>query len=115
MIIDKVGSVSSSYQPSVIDGSVPQLNVSGALAHSQAGTIEHSATAVEKAAHVANTSMEYQSSQIRFNVTNESGRTVVRMVDTQTKQVLLQIPNEQMVQIAQDPAKLQGLALNRKA
>jgi flagellar protein FlaG len=113
MNIDKVGSATS-YQPSVIDGSTTQLNVSGALAHSSSGAIEHSATAVEKAAHVANTSMEYLSSQIRFNVTNESGRTVVRMVDTQTRQVLLQIPNEQMVRIAQDPARLQGLALNRK-
>jgi flagellar protein FlaG len=59
--------------------------------------------------------MENVSSQIRFNVTNESGQTVVKMVDTQTNQVLLQIPNEQMVRIAQDPAKFQGLALNRKA
>lgn len=114
MNIDRIGSVSSS-QPSVIDDSMPQLSLHGAQAHSQAGAIQHSATAVEKAAHVANKSMEYLSSQIRFNVTNESGRTVVRMVDTQTRQVLLQIPNEQMVQIAQDPAKLQGLALNRKA
>jgi flagellar protein FlaG len=114
MIIDKVG-LPGSYQPSVIDGSTPQHDVSGALAHSQAGAIEHSTTAVEKAAHVANKSMEYQSSQIRFNVTNESGRTIVKMVDTQTKQVLLQIPNEQMVKIAQDPAKLQGLALNQEA
>jgi flagellar protein FlaG len=115
MIIDKIGSASSSYQPSVIDGSPPQLDASGEPAHPQAGVIEHPAATVEKAVNVANKSMEYLSSQIRFNVTNESGRTVVQMVDTQTKQVLLQLPNEQMIQIAQDPAKLLGLALNRKA
>ncbi|MGA7180246.1 MAG: flagellar protein FlaG [Thiobacillaceae bacterium] len=114
MIIDKVGSAVS-YQPPVIGGSTPQPDVSGAQAHSQTEAIGHSARTVEKAAHAANQRMENVSSQIRFNVSNESGKTVVKMVDTQTNQVLLQIPNEQMVRIAQDPAKLQGLALNRKA
>ena len=114
MFIDKVGSAGS-YQPSVIDGSTPQPKVPGAQVYSQPGAIEHSAAAVEKAASAANRQMENLSSQIRFNVTNESGKTVVKMVDMQTRQVLLQIPNEQMIQIAQNLDKTQGLALQKRA
>lgn len=114
MFIDKPVPASS-YPPSLIDGPAPPPRVKGAQALSQPDAIEHSATQVDQATHAANKQMEQLSSQIRFNVSNEAGRTIVRMVDTQTKQVLLQIPNEQMMKIAQDPAKLQGLILNQKA
>jgi flagellar protein FlaG len=59
--------------------------------------------------------MESQSALVRFNVTQESGRAVVRMVDTQTNQVLLQIPNMQMLKIAQNLDKTQGLAIQKQA
>ncbi|MGO9445296.1 MAG: flagellar protein FlaG [Thiobacillaceae bacterium] len=87
----------------------------GAQPSMQPGAAGHSATAVKRATEAANTFMESASSQIRFNVSDEAGETVVKMIDVQTKQVLLQIPNEQMIKIAQDPARLQGLAVDQQA
>jgi flagellar protein FlaG len=114
MIIDKLGSIPGSPPPTT-GASLSDNGVSGAQTSLQPGAGGYSPATIEKATHAANRLMESFSSQIRFNVTNESGKIVVRMVDMQTKQVLLQIPNEQMVKIAQDPARLQGLALNQKA
>jgi len=114
MTIDKVG-FPSSNQRLVIDGSVQPQTVKDGSIPSQPIAIEHSAEQVEKAAHVANQRLELAESQIRFNVTNEAGRTVVKMVDTQTKEVLLQIPNEQMMQIAQNLDKTKGMAVQERA
>ncbi len=115
MIIDKPVTASV-YPPPPLDGAaaLPRSN-GGAPALTRPDTREHSPAALDQAAKSANRQMEQIASQIRFNVSNEAGRTIVRMVDTQTKQILLQIPNEQMMKIAQDPAKLQGLILSQKA
>jgi flagellar protein FlaG len=96
-------------------GSMSANAALGAQPSLQPGAVGHSAAAVRKATQAANTFMESASSQIRFNVTDEAGETVVKMVDIQTNQVLLQIPNEQMIKIAQDPARLQGLAVDQQA
>lgn len=114
MVIDKLGSVAN-YPPPAMDGSAPNQAAIRGSGQSLPAAVAHSTEEVGKAANAANRRMELAESQIRFNVTNESGRTVVKMVDTQTKEVLLQIPNEQMMQIAQNLDKIQGLAVQKRA
>ena len=52
---------------------------------------------------------------LQFSIDGESGRTVVRVVDTQTKEVIRQIPSEEIMAIDRALSKLQGLLLHRKA
>ena len=51
---------------------------------------------------------------LQFSVDSSSGRMVVQVMDTQTNQVLQQIPSENMLAIAQSLDKMQGLLFKQK-
>lgn len=50
-----------------------------------------------------------------FSVDNETNTTVIKVVDGDTKEVIRQIPSEEVLALAKDLTKLQGLLLTRQA
>jgi len=54
-------------------------------------------------------------SSLNFSVDNETGKTIVKVMDSETKEVLKQIPSEEMVAIAKAVDKLKGLLVHQKA
>lgn len=68
-------------------------------------------TAVE---HI-NKLVQTLSSDLKFTVDEETGVPVVKVVDTKTKDVIRQIPSEEILAIAQALDRLQGLILHQKA
>lgn len=52
---------------------------------------------------------------LQFSVDGETGKTVIRVVDGVTKEVIRQIPNEEVLAIARAMDRLQGLLLKGKA
>ncbi|MCL4469609.1 MAG: flagellar protein FlaG [Sulfuricella sp.] len=68
-------------------------------------------TAVE---HI-NKFVQTMSSDLKFTVDEETGIQVVKVVDTKTKDVIRQIPSEEILAIAQALDKLQGLIIHQKA
>ena len=55
------------------------------------------------------------SSNLQFSVDQDSGQTIVRIVDVETKDVIRQIPNEEALAIAKSLGKFQGLLIQQKA
>jgi flagellar protein FlaG len=55
------------------------------------------------------------SSDLKFTVDEETGIQVVKVVDTETKDVIRQFPAEEVLAIAQALDKLQGLIIHQKA
>jgi flagellar protein FlaG len=55
------------------------------------------------------------SSNLQFSVDQDSGQTIVRVVETETKDVIRQIPNEEALAIAKSLGKFQGLLIEQKA
>lgn len=55
------------------------------------------------------------SSNLQFSVDQDSGQTIVRVVDVETKDVIRQIPNEEALAIAKSLGKFQGLLIEQKA
>jgi len=55
------------------------------------------------------------SANVEFSVVGDSNKVVVRIVDTQTKQLIRQIPSEQMLEISQVLDRVSGVLLNQKA
>jgi flagellar protein FlaG len=53
-------------------------------------------------------------SDIQFSIDEDSGVTVVKVVDRETKDVIRQIPSEEMLDLAQALDKLQGLLIKQK-
>lgn len=76
---------------------------------------ELSAKAIEEAVDKVAQFVAQTSSEINISVDRDSGMRIVKVVDTETKEVLRQIPSEEVVAIAQVLDKLQGLFLRDKA
>jgi len=54
-------------------------------------------------------------SEISFSIDQDSGIQVVKVLDSQSKDVIRQIPSEEVIQLAQALDKLQGLFVKDKA
>lgn len=50
-----------------------------------------------------------------FSIDEQSGKTVVRVTDTDTGEVIRQIPSLEMLEIARSLDKMQGMLLKQKA
>ncbi|OEY71081.1 hypothetical protein BI198_12515 [Rheinheimera salexigens] len=76
---------------------------------------------VEQALDVVNQAAVFQQRALTFKLDEDSGRTVVTVLDKNTEQVIRQIPTEELLKVSQDIKKLQqemgqslGLLVNRK-
>ncbi|MBK1679963.1 flagellar protein FlaG [Rhodocyclus tenuis] len=54
-------------------------------------------------------------SGLEFAIDKDSGRTLVKVIDQQTREVVRQIPSEEVLTIAKALDKLQGLFIQNKA
>lgn len=54
-------------------------------------------------------------SDLRFSIDEDTGITVVKLIDTQTQTVLRQIPTQEVIEISKALDKLQGLLVKDKA
>lgn len=52
---------------------------------------------------------------LQFSVDEETGKSVVRVIDIQTREIIRQIPSEEAIQIARTLDKVQGLLFNDQA
>jgi flagellar protein FlaG len=71
--------------------------------------------AVAAAVQSANAYVQSVSSSLQFSLDQDTGRTVVKMVDTETEEVLRQFPSEEMLAISKSIDRMQGLLINREA
>jgi flagellar protein FlaG len=63
----------------------------------------------------ANAYVQSVSTSLHFSLDEDTGRTVVKMVDTRTDEVLRQFPSEEMLAISRSIDRMQGLLVNREA
>ncbi len=70
---------------------------------------------VQEVAHQLRQIAEPVARNLQFSVDGDTGKTVIRVVDSATKEVIRQIPNEEVLAIARAMDRLQGLLLKGKA
>ena len=70
---------------------------------------------VKEAIAAANKAVAEHNSSIEFSVDPEHGTTIVRVVDTNTGDVIRQMPSEEMIQIAKVLDQFQGMLIRRRA
>lgn len=74
------------------------------------------AETLDNAVVTLNQAMQQSNQALEFSVDTEANRTVVRMVDTSTGELIRQFPSEAALAISRDIAELQqGLLLKQKA
>lgn len=52
---------------------------------------------------------------LRFSIDEDTGKTIIKVVDTHTDEVIRQFPTEQAIEIARTLDRVQGLLFNDKA
>lgn len=70
---------------------------------------------VKKAVEKISEFVSSRQSELSFSIDDASGSQIVKIMDTQTKQVIRQFPSEEAVAIAHALDKLQGLLIRDKA
>lgn len=76
---------------------------------------EASVEAVEAAIKELNDYIKSASASIQFSLDEDSGRTIVKMVDIETNEVVRQMPSEEALAISKALDRLQGLTVHTKA
>ena len=101
-----VGAVS---QPSAAARGRPALpTLSAPTPAPTPGQVEHAVAEIQRSVGGINTNL-------RFSVDDRSGRTVVTVTDSETREVIRQIPNKEVMEISRALDRMQGLLLNGTA
>lgn len=74
-----------------------------------------SSEAVKQVARQINDFLKSSSSSIEFTVDGDSSTVVVRIVDSQTNELIRQIPSEEMIAISKSLDQMAGLLLKQTA
>lgn len=70
---------------------------------------------VKQAVEHVNKMVQSMTNDLKFTVDEDTGIQVVKVMDTRTKDVIRQIPSEEVVAIAKALDQLQGLIIRQKA
>lgn len=81
----------------------------------QTGKTEPARQEVEQAVKAVAEFVKPINSSIEFNLDEESGRTIVKVIDIETKDVIRQFPSEEMLSIAKALDTMKGLLLRQQA
>ena len=82
---------------------------------SQAVSATQTAEAVREAVEQVNDALRRVSAGVEFSLDQGSGRVIARVVDSETKEVLRQIPSEQMLAISRAIDDLRGMLIQQEA
>lgn len=72
-------------------------------------------SSLKQATEKLNQAMKMMASNLQFTVDEETGINIVKVVDTDTKEVIRQFPSEEVLAIAKAFDQLQGLLVRDKA
>jgi flagellar protein FlaG len=70
---------------------------------------------IEQAVDRVRKVVEAKARDLQFAIDEDSGRRIVRVVDTVTKEIIRQIPSDEMLAISRALDKLHGLLLEQEA
>ena len=87
--------------------------VAAALPDTAAQPIDHEA--IKNAVKTANAIAAHSASEVEFSVDSDGGGIVVRVLDSNTKEVIRQFPSEDMLKLRHALETLRGLMLDKKA
>lgn len=82
---------------------------------SQTQKTEANRQELEEAVKQVNDFLKPINNSIQFNLDDDTGKTIVKVIDLATKEVIRQFPSEEMLSIAKAIDKMKGLLVQQKA
>lgn len=77
--------------------------------------VEASRQELEDAVKAVNDFLKPINNSIQFNLDDDTGKTIIKVIDLATKDVIRQFPSEEMLSIAKAIDKMKGLLVQQKA
>ena len=105
---------SGSYAPAQTSTTKPDPVVSTVAPAATPQAQRASESDVDHAVSKLNDFASQNASAITFSKDQDSGKTVIKVIDTSDNTVLRQIPSQEAIEIAKSIDKLQGLLINHK-
>lgn len=127
MSIQPVSAGSTSYvppttSPAAQPGAARQVDATQALRDtktvaeaSRDAASQPSAEQLNQAVKQIQDVIKQTANSLQFSIDKDSGMTVVKVVDTESKKIIRQIPSEEVMAIAKALDKLQGLLVKQQA
>lgn len=91
-----------------------QVGRAGSQQTGQQSTSKSSAEAIKESVQKVNDMVKTMNRELEFSVDSDTNINVVKVLDSQTNEVIRQIPSEAVVQIAKALDQLQGLLIKDK-
>ena len=103
--------------PDAAPSATPPATTTQNLQETQATTqsVQGSREQLKEAVKATNDFVSLVNNAVEFNLDDDTGITVVKVVDKNTKEVVRQIPSEEMLAIAKALDTVQGLLVRQKA
>lgn len=81
----------------------------------QAAEVQADRSTIDKAVDQVKTALAPVARNLQFSIDEDTGKTVVKVVDQSTKEVIRQIPSEELLSITRSLDKFSGLFVKQKA
>ena len=81
----------------------------------QTEKVEASRQQLEEAVKAVNDFLQPINNSLQFNIDDETGKTIVKVVDATTNELIRQFPSEEMLSIAKAIDQMKGLLIQQKA
>lgn len=81
----------------------------------KASTAPPSEAQLNEAVKATNDFVQSVNSNVEFTIDKDTGKNVIKVIDTTTKEVIRQFPSEEMLSIAKALTQIQGLLIQQKA
>lgn len=94
---------------------VAPVTVSAPSEPPEASAAEIRQTEIKQAIDAANASLKQVTSDLEFAMDSATGKTVLRVIDAGTRQILRQFPSEEMLAIGRALDRFHGLLIKQKA
>lgn len=116
MAIQQISSlVTAASQATVATRSAPAKESNSAAEASPVTVPRPDPEQLQQAVEQVRKAVEPVARNLRFSVDDDTGKTIVRVVDSVTKEVIRQIPSEELLAIARAIDRMQGLLIRQKA
>lgn len=123
MTISQLNGTSLSPVPSLTTSTTKKMSASNteniamaaSIVGSKIGNSMESEEQVKQAVQKIQGTVNNLAQNLQFSIDKDTGKTIIKVMDVHTEEVIRQIPTEEAVEIARTLDKVQGLLFNGKA
>lgn len=113
--LSSVPSLTASTTKKMSASNTENIAIAASIVGSKIGNSMESEEQVKQAVQKIQGAVNDLAQNLQFSIDEDTGKTIIKVMDVHTEEVIRQIPTEEAVKIARTLDKVQGLLFNGKA